>query len=187
MPEVRFHGRGGQGAVMASRALAEAAFLEGNHVQAFPAFGLERRGAPVMAFTRIQDSPINNHSQIYRPDAVVVLDASLLVLVKVTDGLKENGLILINTSQAPDEIVGMDGFRVAAVNAGAIAAKHGLGSRMSPIVNTAILGAVAGATGYVKLESVLKAIENLVAIKPEKNIAACKEAFESVKCGGIFI
>ena len=180
MPEIRFHGRGGQGAVVASRVLAEAAFLEGNHIQSFPAFGLERRGAPVTAFTRIQDTPIYNHSQIYTPDAVVVLDPTLLSLVNVCDGLKEDGMVLINSTHQPDEISGLKAGRIATVNASVIAANNGLGSRTHPIVNTAILGAFAKATGFVSLDSVISAIEKLVSIKLAANVAACREAFESV-------
>ena len=108
MLEIRFHGRGGQGAVVASRMLAQAAFLAGNHVQAFPDFGLERRGAPVLAFTRIQDSPILDHSKIYVPDVVVVLDASLLDLLDVSEGIKEDGLILVNSGLPPYKLPAME-------------------------------------------------------------------------------
>jgi len=184
MPEIRFHGRGGQGAVAASRLLAVAAFLEGAYVQSFPAFGLERRGAPVTAFTRIRHEPIRDHSRIYEPDAVVVLDSSLLKLVSVTDGLKPGGLALVNTESAPEELGLPDSFRIAAVNAGGIAAGHGLGSRMSPIVNTAILGAFVRASNFVGLNSVLKAIEQNIAVATKKNIEACEQAYEEVKIIG---
>lgn len=180
MIEIRFHGRGGQGAVVASRVMAEAAFLEGGHVQSFPAFGLERRGAPVMAFTRIQDSPICDHSQIYEPGIVVVLDATLMDIVDVTAGLKEKGLLLVNSASAPGELPGADGVTVATVNAGGIAAANGLGSRTHPIVNTSILGALAKASGCVKIESVEQAIMKTVSIRPEANVKACREAYESV-------
>jgi len=181
MPEIRFHGRGGQGAVVASRLIAEAAFIEGYHVQAFPAFGLERRGAPVMAFTRIQDSPINDHSQIYEPDIVVVLDAGLLDIVNVCDGLKKGGHVLVNSSLPPAELPGLENRTgIGSVDASAIAVEHGLGTATSPIVNTAILGALAGFTACVELESVLKAIEKNVKIKPDANIEACREAFDIV-------
>jgi 2-oxoacid:acceptor oxidoreductase gamma subunit (pyruvate/2-ketoisovalerate family) len=182
MPEIRFHGRGGQGAVVASRVLAEAAFLGGRYVQAFPAFGLERRGAPVMAFTRIQDVPIVNHSQIHNPDIVVVLDSSLLKLLSVSDGLAEEGIILVNSGLQPDELSGIEGadIRVATVNASAIAAEHSLGSRAQPIVNTAILGALARATGIVSLDNVTLAIEKTVSVKKDENIQACRESYERV-------
>jgi 2-oxoacid:acceptor oxidoreductase gamma subunit (pyruvate/2-ketoisovalerate family) len=182
MLEIRFHGRGGQGAVVASRMLAHAAFLAGNHVQAFPDFGLERRGAPVLAFTRVQDSPILDHSKIYIPDIVVVLDASLMELIDVSEGVKKDGLILVNSGLPPEKLskIKPSGVLVATVDASRIAAKHGLGSRTQPIVNTAILGALAKATGVVTLENVTVAIRENIAIKTTANIAACKEAYDNV-------
>ncbi len=181
MPEIRFHGRGGQGAVVASRLLAIAAFLEGSFVQSFPNFGLERRGAPVAAFTRIQKEPLQIHSQIYEPDAVIVLAESLLGIENVTAGLKPGGLVLVNSDSAPDTL-GLPGeFRIAAVNAGGIALANGLGTRMSPIVNTAILGGFVRASGYVSLDSAIAAIRKTVAIKTEKNVEACIKAYDEVK------
>ena len=180
MIEVRFHGRGGQGAVVASRVLAAAAFSRGDHVQAFPAFGLERRGAPVLAFTRIHSEPILTRTQIYEPDHVIVLDASLLRIVNVTDGLKPGGWIVVNTDRAPNELPGLDAFNVAAINASDIALRHGLGSRIAPIVNTAILGAFSAATGIVSLENLEAAIASHVHIKPEQNAAACRDAHSAV-------
>lgn len=183
--EIRFHGRGGQGAVVASRLLAEAAFIEGNFAQSFPAFGLERRGAPVAAFTRIQDSQIYNHSQIYKPDAVVVLDGALMKLVNVFDGLKEGGAALVNTNRDLADFPFPAGAKAAVVNAGKIALDHGLGTLSSPIVNTAILGALAALTGCVSLESIEKAIAATVAIRPQANIDACREAFDAVMAAGV--
>src|SRR5664280_145387 len=98
MIEVRFHGRGGQGAVTAAEILAKAAFEDGKYCQAFPFFGVERRGAPVMAFTRIDDQPIRRRYQVYKPDYVVVLDDGLLEVVDVFSGLKEGGKVIINLS-----------------------------------------------------------------------------------------
>jgi len=167
--------------VVASRLLATAAFLEGRYVQAFPNFGLERRGAPVTAFARIDDSPIIDHSQIYKPDAVVVLETTLLDIVNVTEGLKDGGFIVINTDLPPEQLKLPEGFTIGAVNAGGIAAARGLGSRMSPIVNTAILGAFARATGYVSLESAVSAITKSVSVKPDKNIEACRQSYEEVR------
>lgn len=178
MAEIRFHGRGGQGAVVASRLLAEAAFIEGSFVQSFPAFGLERRGAPVMAFTRVHESRIDNHSQIYKPDVVVVLDATLMSIVDVCEGLKDGGIVLVNTTKSIAELELPGSARAAVVNASKIAVAHGLGSASSPIVNTAILGAFAAVTGIVSLESVEKAILANVSIKPDANIVACREAHE---------
>ncbi len=179
MPEIRFHGRGGQGAVVASRVLAEAAFLGGRHVQAFPAFGLERRGAPVLAFTRIDDAPISNHSQIHEPDAVVVLDSSLLKLVNVSSGLQKQGIVIINSELPPDALEGIKEANVksATVNANAIALSYRLGSRTQPIVNTAILGALAKATGIVNIDDIERAIKKNIPIKTDANIKACREAY----------
>ncbi len=167
--------------MVASRVLAEAFFQEGNYVQSFPAFGAERRGAPVAAFTRMDKDPILIRTQIYAPDHVVVLDASLLETTDVTSGLKDQGWVIINTEAEPREIANMQSFRVATVDAGRIAAKHGLGSATSPIVNTAILGAVARATGAVGIESVCRAIRTGVRQKAEANADACLEAYERTR------
>jgi 2-oxoacid:acceptor oxidoreductase gamma subunit (pyruvate/2-ketoisovalerate family) len=181
MPEIRFHGRGGQGAVVASRLLAVAAFIEGSYVQSFPNFGLERRGAPVTAFTRIQKEPLQIHSQIYEPDAVIVLAETLLTIENVTAGLKPGGLVLVNSDRDPAALNLPAGFKIATVNANGIALAQGLGTRMSPIVNTAIIGAFVKASGYVGLESVLESIRKNVSIKTEKNVEACKQAHGEVK------
>ncbi|MEM3703566.1 MAG: 2-oxoacid:acceptor oxidoreductase family protein, partial [Candidatus Bathyarchaeia archaeon] len=114
--EIRIHGRGGQGAVTAAQLLAHAAYIEGKHVQAFPYFGAERRGAPVKAFARISDSPILLHSQVYNPDYVVVLDPQLYKIIDVTEGLKKDGIIVMNTTKKPDDL-GLEGCRVATVDA----------------------------------------------------------------------
>jgi 2-oxoacid:acceptor oxidoreductase gamma subunit (pyruvate/2-ketoisovalerate family) len=180
MIEIRFHGRGGQGAVVASEILARAAFKEGKDVQAFPFFGVERRGAPVTAYARFDDRPIRVKSSVYDPDYVVVLDASLLGTVDVREGLKKNGMILINTDKPPDR-VGLEASRLAAVNATDIAIRHGLGSKAAPIVNTAILGAFSKATEEVTLDSILESISESVPRKVEENLAAAKEAYERVK------
>ena len=107
MIEIRFHGRGGQGAVTAANLLAMAAFREGKDVQAFPYFGVERRGAPVTAFTKIDDRPVRIKSQIYEPDHVIVMDSSLLKAVDVDQGLKNGGVILVNTDKKPQDIQGV--------------------------------------------------------------------------------
>lgn len=180
MIEVRIHGRGGQGAVIASKVLADAAFREGRYVQSFPSFGVERRGAPVAAFTRIDDRPVRIRCQIYTPDHVMVLDPSLMQVVDVTAGLKEGGWILINSEQAPESFRLPSTFRVATVDANRIAIKYRLGPRTAPIVNTAILGAFARITGIVSLEAVTEAVRAAVPIKPEDNVAATREAYEMV-------
>ena len=181
MVEIRIHGRGGQGAVIASKLLASAFFKEGKYVQSFPTFGVERRGAPVAAFVRVDDEPILVRSQIYEPDHIIVLDPTLIEAVDVTHGLKPGGWILINTAREPEEFKDLAQFRVATVDASGIAARHRLGSKTHPIVNTAILGAFAKVTGMVKLESILDSIEEEVPIAPDRNRKAAQEAFQLVK------
>jgi 2-oxoacid:acceptor oxidoreductase gamma subunit (pyruvate/2-ketoisovalerate family) len=179
--EIRIHGRGGQGAVVASKVLADAVFREGRYVQSFPSFGVERRGAPVAAFTRIDDTRVRLRCQIYSPDHVMVLDPSLMQVVDVTAGLKEGGWILINSEQPPDSFHLPAGFHVATVDANAIAIKHRLGSRTAPIVNTAILGAFSRITGIVQLETVAAAVRDAVPVKPDDNVAATREAYNAVR------
>lgn len=180
MIEIRFHGRGGQGAVIASELLAQAAFLEGKHPQSFPFFGVERRGAPVTAFTRIDDAPIQVRTSITAPDIVVVLDAGLMRTINVTAGLKPEGLLLVNTEKAPDSIRVPFKGRLATIDATAIALKHGLGSKAMPIVNTAVLGALSRASGIVSLESVSQAVERFVPAKREANVEAVGDAYSHV-------
>lgn len=182
MHEIRFHGRGGQGAVIGSEVLAHAFFIEGKYIQAFPAFGVERRGAPVTAFCRVDDRQIHLRNQIYKPDFVVVLDASLLDTVNVTAGLKEGGGVLINTASPGAgyaERFGGD-YAVYAVNASGIAVSHRLGSASNPIVNTAIIGAFAGASGLLGIAAVVQAIDEHVPVKKENNINAARAAYEKV-------
>lgn len=183
MIEIRIHGRGGQGAVIASQILAEAAFREGKHVQAFPSFGSERRGAPVAAFVRIDEQPILVRTEIYNPDGLVVLDESLISqkLVDVTHGLKTGGWILINSPHGPEAYAELGDFRIATVDASHIAVKHHLGSITAPIVNTAICGAVAAVTGLFSLDNLADAIRAHVPIKPEENVQAALEAAEAVR------
>jgi 2-oxoacid:acceptor oxidoreductase gamma subunit (pyruvate/2-ketoisovalerate family) len=179
--ELRIHGRGGQGAVIASKLLASALFLEGRSVQSFPAFGVERRGAPVTAFLRVADEPILLRCEITEPDDLIVLDPTLVGAIDVTTGLKPGGSILINSEGPPEDYPElMTRFRVATVDASAIARQHGLGSRTQPIVNTAILGAFAPFLGLVTLESVCHAIQE-DAPRPEANIAAANEAAELLR------
>jgi len=181
MIEVRIHGRGGQGAVIASKVLADAVFREGRYVQSFPSFGVERRGAPVAAFTRIDQTPVRLRCQIYNPDYVMVLDPSLMQVVDVTAGLKPGGWVLINSEQPPEAFKLPSGFRVATVDASAIAIKYRLGPRTAPIVNTAILGAFARVTGIVSLDAVGKAVREAVPSKKDDNVAATTEAYSAVR------
>ncbi|WP_297464868.1 pyruvate/ketoisovalerate ferredoxin oxidoreductase subunit gamma [Thermococcus sp.] len=177
MIEIRFHGRGGQGAVTAANILASAAFKQGKYVQAFPFFGVERRGAPVTAFTRIDDKPIRIKTQIYEPDIVVVLDPSLLDTVDVTAGLKDDGTVIVNTEKSKEEVLEKlkkKPKKLALVDATTIALEI-LGL---PITNTAILGAVAKATGIVELRYIQEAIkETFSGALGEKNARAAEEAF----------
>ncbi|WP_342812221.1 pyruvate ferredoxin oxidoreductase subunit gamma [Candidatus Hadarchaeum sp.] len=169
--EIRFHGRGGQGAVTAARLLAEASFLEGNYCQAFPFFGAERRGAPVVAFTRINKQPIRTHEQVYRPDYVVVLDPTLIGSIDVAAGLKPNGVVILNSKEVPKNLKGV---KVAVVDA----TKISIEAIGVPITNTTMLGALAKATGVVSLESIQKVIEKRFGKMAEKNINAARQAYE---------
>jgi 2-oxoacid:acceptor oxidoreductase gamma subunit (pyruvate/2-ketoisovalerate family) len=178
LKEIRIHGRGGQGSVTAAELLAHAAFIEGKWVQAFPYFGAERRGAPVKAFARISEEPILVHSQIYAPDYVIVLDHAIHKFVDVTEGLKKEGIIIINTTKSPEE-AGLRGRRIATVDATGITLELNLLVAGLPVVNTAIVGAFAKATGEVKLPSVLKAINQTWAGSAgEKNAEAARRAYE---------
>jgi 2-oxoacid:acceptor oxidoreductase gamma subunit (pyruvate/2-ketoisovalerate family) len=181
MIEIRFHGRGGQGAQVASKVLAVAFFQEGFSVQSFPAFGVERRGAPVMAFLRVDRAPIQLRVNIYEPDHIVVLDPTLVGAIDVTSGMKEGGWVLINSSHPPGAFDRLRNFRVATVDATAIAIKNGLGSRTNPIVNTAILGAFSKVTGLVRLDSITSAIREEVPGKKKENAQAASEAYEEAK------
>lgn len=175
MQEIRFHSRGGQGGVTASKLLAQAAFLEGKYSTAFPLYGAERRGAPITSFTRISEEDIKISSQIYQPDIVVVLDDSILDLVNVTDGIKPGGLLIVNTSDLAR--IPKGDFKVATVNVTDIALKTGLVLSGNPILNTPILGALAG-LGIVRLDSALAAIKET--FSDERNLNAAKEAYEKV-------
>lgn len=181
MIEIRFHGRGGQGAVVASKVLAVAFFHEGLYVQSFPAFGVERRGAPVMAFLRVDREPIQLRVNIYHPDHIIVLDPTLIGAVDVTSGLKPNGWVLINSAHPPEFFKGLKDFRVATVDATSIAIRNGLGSRTNPIVNTAILGAFSRVSGLVGIDSVALSIREETPGKKDENARAAREAYQEVK------
>jgi 2-oxoacid:acceptor oxidoreductase gamma subunit (pyruvate/2-ketoisovalerate family) len=184
MIQIRFHGRGGQGAVVASKVLADAAFREGKDVQAFPYFGVERRGAPVTAFTKIDAKHIRDKSMVYTPNFVIILEASLIQAVNVTEGLVEDGMVIINTEEDPDKIAQELGVeKVACVPATKIAIDNKLGSKVQPIVNTCLVGAIAKASGLVKIESVVDAIMTLPRY-PERNAKAAREAYDAVKFSG---
>lgn len=179
MLEIRWHGRGGQGAVTSVEMLALTAIGEGKYAQGFPSFGPERRGAPVAAFNRIDDKQIKVRSAVYNPDAVVVLDSSLVTLVNVTEGLKPDGTLIVNTSKSPQELKKELNFkgRVATVDASKIAWEE-LGV---PITNTTMLGALIKALDIVKLDSVKDPMEHRFGRIAQKNLAALKRAHEEVK------
>lgn len=183
MIEIRFHGRGGQGAVTAANILAEAAFREGNDVQAFPYFGVERRGAPVTAFTKIDKKPIRVKSQIYEPDYVVVLAPQLVQAINVAEGLKPDGMVIINTNKSPEAFKDLINGKVATVDATAIAMNNGLGTKSAPIVNTAILGGLAKASGIVTIESIVESVKKISPAKKEENAKAAQEAYENTNLG----
>jgi 2-oxoacid:acceptor oxidoreductase gamma subunit (pyruvate/2-ketoisovalerate family) len=179
MIQIRFHGRGGQGAVVASKILADAAARENKDVQAFPFFGVERRGAPVTAFTKVDTKPIRNKAQIYEPDYVVVLDISLLNLVDVTAGLKEGGWVLLNSHKKPEEFRDrIKKGRLATVDATEIAVRNRLGSKTSPIVNTSILGALVRISDVVSIDTLVESVLEKSPVKKDENAKAAKEAYD---------
>jgi pyruvate ferredoxin oxidoreductase gamma subunit len=183
LTEIRWHGRGGQGAVTSAELLAQAAINESKYAQAFPAFGAERRGAPVIAFVRIDDShPIRIRAEITEPDIVVVLDPSLLRVVNVASGLKSDGILVVNTPGESADIrreFGVTGF-LATVDANRIA-RELLGV---PIVNTAMIGALLKAAGVVKLESLIEPLKERFGRLAERNINAMQRAYEVTVMGG---
>lgn len=182
MIEVRWHGRGGQGVVTSSELLARAVLREGKHVQHFPEFGPERRGAPVRAFTRIDDKPIDIHYGIYEPDIVVVIDPVLLStnVEGILSGLKNGGYLVLNTTKVPEDIakvVREKNLKVYIVGAHKIA----LEVFNRPLYNTPMLGALVKVTGLASLTSVLEALgERFKGEILEKNKIAVKRAYEEV-------
>ena len=180
MHEIRIHGRGGQGGVVAANILAHALFKEGKHVQAFPHFGVERRGAPVAAFVRFDNQPIYLRCHIYEPDYVIILDPTLAGSDSVTAGLREGGKLLVNSTST--SVVNLQGRKVeiAAVDAASIAAGLGLGTVSSPIVNTAILGAFARFSEVVRLDTLIEVVGELIDKKTNNNIEAMKLSFDNL-------
>ncbi|WP_292464875.1 pyruvate ferredoxin oxidoreductase subunit gamma [Methanolobus sp.] len=178
MKEIRIHGRGGQGSVTAAELLAVAAFADNKFSQAFPAFGVERRGAPVQAFTRINDTPIRLRSQIYEPDYVIVQDPTLLESVDVASGLKADGILIINSDFDPETFKLDTKAKIMTVNATKIA----LDIIGMPIVNTVLLGAFAGATGEIRPESIMEAVrERFPGKVGDRNAQAIMEAYKMME------
>jgi 2-oxoacid:acceptor oxidoreductase gamma subunit (pyruvate/2-ketoisovalerate family) len=184
MQEIRFHGRGGQGTVVASILLAKAFFKAGHYVQTFPLFGVERRGAPVEAYLRLDRQKILTRNNVYTPDHVVVQDAKLLQGVDVTKGLRPGGWILLNAAGPPEKLDAFSGFRLAFVDATRIAIRCDLGTRTHPMINTAMIGAFARIMEIPPLDIIAEAIRAEITTKPENNIQALKEAYANVHIWG---
>jgi 2-oxoacid:acceptor oxidoreductase gamma subunit (pyruvate/2-ketoisovalerate family) len=180
--EVRFHGRGGQGAWTASLLLAQAGLIEEKNIQSFPAFGPERAGAPITAFTRISDEKIQLHSSVYEPDVVVVLDPTLLGPA-VSSGIRKDTVLIINTDKPVKDVLdvlGLEDIETWTVDATSLA----LNVLGRPITNTAMLGSVVKATEVVKLESILRVVKDRFEGKiGELNEELVSRAFKEVKQG----
>ncbi|MDI3471923.1 MAG: pyruvate ferredoxin oxidoreductase gamma subunit [Thermotogaceae bacterium] len=186
--EIRWHGRGGQGAKSAAQVVAEVALDSGKYSQAFPEYGAERSGAPMKAFNRISDSSITIHSSVESPDIVVVIDETLLGLPDITAGLDENtGILLVNTNKGLDFVAKKTGFKgkICVVPATTIA----LEEIKRGIPNTVMLGALAKLTDYLPLESIIENFKKAFAKKLapevlEGNIRAIRRGYEEVTCNG---
>lgn len=177
MRELRIHGRGGQGSVTAAELIAVAAFKSGVFVQAFPAFGVERRGAPVLAFVRFSDSKVRLRSQVYEPDYIIVQDSSLLKDVDVFGGVKEGGIAIFNTEKSIEDVA-PEGIKLISIDATSIALEH-LGV---PITNTTLMGAFAAATGEIKIDALEEAVrERFSGSMADKNVSAAKAAYDIVR------
>lgn len=174
MIEIKFCGRGGQGAVVASEILAKCFFLMGKYPQCFSVFGGERRGAPVASFLRVDDKKILLKCEIRRPDEIIYLAADLVDEKEISAILKPGGLVLINNALTKNEFKLLRRFKLALVDALTIAGEVGMGST----INTAILGAYAKASGRVPIEYLEEAIKDTVPAKISANIAAAKRAYE---------
>jgi len=187
MLELVWYGRGGQGAWTASNILAQAALKEGKYAQSFPTFGPERMGAPVMAFTRISDEPIELHCNIYEPDVVVVLDDSLLQSLNVTEGLKSEGKVIINSKEDPRNIIKMlriSGRQTVYTTPATEIALEILGR---PITNTAMIGGLLRAVEVVSLDSVKEVLRERFSAKvAELNIKVVERAYSETRgVGGV--
>jgi pyruvate ferredoxin oxidoreductase gamma subunit len=175
--ELRIHGRGGQGSVTAAELIATAAFEGGVSAQAFPMFGVERRGAPVQAFVRFSDQKIRLRSQIYEPDYIIVQDSTLIGDVNVFAGLKKGGIAIVNTEKAEGWAI-PDGIRLVTVDATGIA----LSTLGKPITNTSLMGAFAAASGEITLEAMENAIRHRFPDEiARRNIEAARRAYNLVK------
>jgi 2-oxoacid:acceptor oxidoreductase gamma subunit (pyruvate/2-ketoisovalerate family) len=174
MTEIKFNGRGGQGAVIAAQILAKVFFLMGMYPQCFSVFGGERRGAPVASFLRVDEKKIFLKCEIRRPDHVIYMAPDLVDEREIEATLKPNGIILINNALTTNEFVGLRKFHLALVDALSVAEEAGLGST----INTAILGAYARTAQTVSMEHLEAAIRDTVPAKVEENVAAARRAYE---------
>ncbi len=180
MFEVRFHGRGGQGVVTAAELLSIAGFVEGYWAQAIPSFGSERMGAPVVAFCRLHDREIRAREPITNPDAVIIQDPTLLLQVKVLEGLSPKGFVLINSTRTPDRLGIDDVLRVLPAGHARTLPATDLALRHigRPVPNAALLAGLCAMTGLLRLDSVLSAIrQRFKGDMGERNVAAAREAF----------
>ncbi len=182
MIEIRFHGMGGQGAVMGALILAEAAFSEGKYAQKIPVYGGMRRGGDVTVFLRLDDKPIRRTCGIYEPDALVILDPTLSAHERIVKGLKPGGTAILNDNRDPGEVnLGVEPGRIITVPASEISSEV-FGARAIPITNTILLGAIAKATDWVKLESLKGPIMHTFPGRiGELNVGACKRGYDAVK------
>lgn len=179
MIEIRFHGRGGQGAVTSAELLAQAAIDEGKYATAFPSFGPERRGAPVVAFARVDEQPVRLRSKIYRPDVVVVLDPSLLDIANPSEGIRDGGILIINSTHEPESIRNKLSYsgKMALVDAGAIA-KEVIGL---PITNTTMVGALIKGTSLLSVDSLKDPFKRRFGKIAARNIEAMERAYAETK------
>jgi len=177
MIEIKFRGRGGQGAVIASEILGRAFFLEGKYPQCFSLFGGERRGAPVVGFLRVDEHPILLKCQIYQPDQMIIFDLSLVDELEILKELKPNGTLLINTHQEIGSFRKLRKFRIGLIDAGPIARSHGLGATF----NTAMLGAYVRLTHLIALKTLDETVRTMAPAKKEENVEAAREAYNQVK------
>jgi pyruvate ferredoxin oxidoreductase gamma subunit/2-oxoisovalerate ferredoxin oxidoreductase gamma subunit len=180
MQEIRFHGRGGQGTVVAAILLAKAFFQAGFHVQSFPSFGVERRGAPVEAYLRIGSEKILARTTITTPHHILVQDSLLMKSVAVTQGMQPGGWVLLNTPAGADFSHLFSDFRLASIDATRIAMENDLGTRTHPMVNTAMIGAFARILEVPPIDSVMDVIKADISVEPEKNAQAALKAFDTV-------
>ena len=178
--EIRLHARAGQGAWTASRILAQAALIEGKHIQSFPNFVPERQGAPMIAFARISDTAIRIHSDIQHPDVVAVLDPTLLDTEAVTSGVTEEGTIIVNTTKSPSDIRKKLGLEASKIKIFCVpASKIAIDRLGRDITNTAMIGAIIKATSMIKLESLTSVVKELLAGKKvEENLEIINLAYQ---------